>query len=866
MAEALRTLLVLDTQGKATRVLRELTTAGYEPLQVWVKSSRPLGNALRHRSWDLLIADSRLWKELNHRDPKLRQMQPGLPALLIAEGAEPEPADPQPGQPLETVAWGALEALAPAVRRLLAGPAGQAESAEAVPAAGSESLLSRTRNVLRRYYALILSILVGVAATVAIFLYYQKAEQVRLASDFETMARDRAQSLRVELAKHETVLRLLGGFFEASGETIPGDYAGFAVEFREFSHGVLSREPHLQAVAIIPRLPDAERPRFEQAAGALSGFRLTEVSESGEIRPAGRRSQYYPVLVAEPHSLNAAILGLDLATAPGLWEAMRHAMETGKLTASGKNRLPDPQAELQTVWQFLPVYQDEGQGELKGFAALVFRVDWLMERSLAEAPTFDIELELADSSGPEGFVYYHRSPSRKQAARYQNRTQTTWSDTLQAGERTWTLSAYATYGFVARHRTWQSWFLLVAGLAFSASTGVYFARRIREAGHTERLVQERTLALSRQIEKQRRLQRELESSRLTLTSRVEELDQHNREIRLLNELGDVLQACLSTEEAYPVVAQYVPKLLPGSSGALYVYEPARDLLAIAAEWGPSPPEAAAFKSEDCWALRLGKVHAVTTESGLPPCRHAPSDPEAGLLCVPLSAMGESLGLFHASGCPDSGQAFAISVAEHIGLALSNLKLRSTLKELSIHDPLTNLHNRRYMEEALELELRRAERKKLTVGLIMLDIDHFKAFNDGFGHGAGDELLRSLGAAMRGELRAGDVACRYGGEEFLLILPEATLEVTTRRAEQLRLHVKQMKVSYLDKPLGQVTISLGVAVYPRHGRQPGELIKSADAALYRAKAEGRDRVASAVPPQADPGDSAAPAASAPTTNR
>ena len=123
MAEALRTLLVLDNQGKATRVLRELTTAGYEPLQVWVRSSRPLGNALRHRSWDLLIADSRLWRELNHRDPKLQHMQPGLPALMISEEGDPQPADPQPGQPLETVAWGALEALAPAVRRLLAGQA-----------------------------------------------------------------------------------------------------------------------------------------------------------------------------------------------------------------------------------------------------------------------------------------------------------------------------------------------------------------------------------------------------------------------------------------------------------------------------------------------------------------------------------------------------------------------------------------------------------------------------------------------------------------------------------------------------------------------------------------------------------------------
>ena len=845
MAEALRTLLVLDTQAKAARVLRELTIAGYEPLQVWVKSGRSLMNALRHRSWDLLIADSLLWKELNRRDPRLQQMQPGLPALLIAEEADPEQANPnRPGaEQSGLLAWSELEALAPVVRRLLAG---QAEVVEDAPAARSESLLGRAAAFLRLYYGLIAAILVGAAATVAGFVYYQTTERVRLRSDFETMAKDRAQSLRMQLAKHETLLRLLGGFFEASSETIPGDFAAFALEFREFSQGVLSREPHLQTVAIIPRLPEAERRRFEQAAGALSGFRLTEVGETGEILPATRRSEYYPVLVAEPQAGNAAILGLDLATAPELWEAMTHARQTGKLTASGRNRLPDPHAEEYTVWQFLPVYQDDGQRQLKGFAALVFRVDRLVERSLAEAPSFDIDLELADSSAPENrrFAYYHRSRSQKQAPRYRNRTETTWSTSLDPGERTWTLSAYATYGFVARHRTWQSWFLLAAGLAFTASTGIYFARRIYGAGRTERLVEERTLALSREVEKQKRLQQELESSRLILTSRVEELDQHNREIRLLNEVGDVFQACLSTEEAYPVVAQYAPRLLPATSGALYVHEPAKDLLVIAAEWGAAPPETAAFKSEDCWGLRLGQVHAVTAESGQPPCRHAPSRPGAGLLCVPLSAMGESLGLFHVSRCPEPAQAFAVSVAEHIGLALSNLKLRSTLKELSIHDPLTNLHNRRYMEEALELELRRAERKKLTVGLIMLDIDHFKEFNDGFGHGAGDELLRSLGAAMREHLRAGDVACRYGGEEFLLILPEATLEVTTRRAEQLRLHVKQMAVGYLDKPLGPVTVSLGVAVYPDHGREPGELIKSADAALYRAKAEGRDRVASA----------------------
>jgi diguanylate cyclase (GGDEF)-like protein len=830
----LRALLVMETHDQAERVLRELTEAGYAPRHSRVKSRRALKGTLRIRSWDLLIADSRLWREWGRQEPGILDEQPGLPVLLLAGDEDRE------GQDREAVPWSDLESLGPAVRRLLA------EEAGAQPVAGARTPLGRTRAFLRLYYALIAAILVGVAATITAFFYYQHAERVRLRSDFETMAEDRAQSLREELAKHETVLQLLGAFYEASSETIPDDVVLFADEFREFSQGVLAREAHLQAVAIIPRLPDYERGQFEQAAGALPGFRIREVGESGEIRPAARRSEYFPVLAVEPLQRNGALLGLDLATAPGLREALAHARESGKLTASGRNRLPNPWSEAYTVWQFLPVYQDEERRDLKGFAALAFRVDRLVELSLAQAPAFDIDLELVDSSAPEDrrFAYYYRSRSQKAGARYRNLTETTWRAPLEAGERVWTLSAYATYGFVARHRTWQSWFLLAAGLAFAASMGTYFARRMRGAGRVERLVRERTLALSSQIEKQKRLQQELESSRRTLTSRVEELDQHNREIRLLNELGDVFQSCLSTEEAYPVVAAYAPRLLPGTSGALYVHEPAKDLLAIAAEWGEAPPDTAAFKSEDCWGLRLGRAHAVTADADLPVCRHASSRPATGLLCVPLSAMGENLGLFHVSGCLDPGQAFAVSVAEHVGLALSNLKLRSTLKELSIHDPLTNLHNRRYMEEALELELRRAERKKLAVGIILLDLDHFKAFNDGFGHGAGDELLRRLGALMREHLRSGDVACRYGGEEFLLILPEAPLAVTTRRAEELRQHVKKMSVNYLDKPLGPVTISLGVAVYPENGMGAAELIKSADAALYRAKAEGRDRVVTA----------------------
>ena len=845
MAETLRILLAVETEKKAARVLRELSDGGYATRHTRVKSLRPLKSALQRGSWDLIIADSRLWNILNMRDSRLLGDQPDLPVVLITEGADAAL------QAENSVRWGELAGLVPAIRTLLAKRA----PPESPLAPGNR--WERARAFLQSYLALLLSILVGAAASIGVFAYYQITETTRLRTDFQVIANDRAQAIRLQLAEHETVLNLLGFFYEATAEATRGQLSAFVPEFREFAQGVLAEDPDLQAVAIVPRLPDYERKKFEELArqGIVTGFGITQLGETGNMEPAGRRGDYYPVLVMEPQPRNAAILGLDLSTAPGLRETMEKARATGRLATSARNRLPYPRADAYAVWQFLPIYQDEEQDDgqsgarkLAAFAALVFRVDRLVELSLTDAAPSGIDLELVDTTASEDqrFSYFHRSRSPKPGARYEARTGNVLATTIDPGGRTWTLYAYATYGFVARHRTWQSWILLIAGLLFTSATGTYFARRIRQVGQIERLVEQRTLALSREIEKQRRLQQELESSRQTLTVRVAELDQRNREIQLLNELGDVFQACVSTEEAYPVVALYAPRLLPTTSGALYVHVVDQDLLTLAAEWGNSPPQTSVFKPEDCWGLRLGRMHAVHSVPGRLPCRHAPSAAGNRSLCVPLSAMGETIGLFHLTGCAETAQDFAVSVAEHIGLALSNLKLRSELRQLSIHDPLTNLHNRRYMEEALELELRRAERKKLTVGLIMLDIDHFKAFNDGFGHAAGDELLRSLGALLREHLRSGDVACRYGGEEFLLILPEATPAATTKRAEELRRQAKDLSITYLDQPLGPVSISLGVAVYPGNGGSAEEVIRAADSALYRAKAEGRDRVAVAGP--------------------
>jgi diguanylate cyclase (GGDEF)-like protein/PAS domain S-box-containing protein len=337
---------------------------------------------------------------------------------------------------------------------------------------------------------------------------------------------------------------------------------------------------------------------------------------------------------------------------------------------------------------------------------------------------------------------------------------------------------------------------------------------------------------------------------------VSELEQRNSEVLLLSEMGELLQTCLTVEEAYAVLARALPQLFAAETGALYV-RPERQGFVVIAEWGAPGPRT--FTVDDCWALRRGRTHLVAGPGGGPVCGHIGVQAFTGSICVPVVAQSELLGLLHVrtaapdpfslvvdtergvGGLNESRRRLAATVAEHVALALSNLMLRETLRQQAIRDPLTNLFNRRYMEESLDRELSRASRRESPLGVIMLDIDYFKPINDTFGHAAGDTLLRAIGALLLAHTRAEDIACRYGGEEFTLILPDSPLEDTWRRAEQLRAAVKRLRVRHGGDSLAAVTISAGVASYPEHGSVPEALLRAADLALYQAKAEGRDRV-------------------------
>ncbi len=334
----------------------------------------------------------------------------------------------------------------------------------------------------------------------------------------------------------------------------------------------------------------------------------------------------------------------------------------------------------------------------------------------------------------------------------------------------------------------------------------------------------------------------------------EQLRQHNRELGLLSRLSELLQACRSEEETYKVIESMCTQCFPQDSGYLAIMDESRSILEVVSFWGNLKPDIPAFGIDDCWALRRGKTHCIEPSDTGPFCSHLHLSPIHGYLCAPISASGEILGIIHLSfgqheidqytgepvAATESKRMAAARVAEHYALSLVNLRLQETLKQDSIRDALTGMYNRRYMEGSLERETRRAERRHTPVGIIMIDVDHFKIFNDTHGHGAGDLALRELGVFLRKNSRGEDIACRYGGEEFLLIMPEASLENARQRAEVLQADAQKLEILYQGAQLS-ITISVGVAALPNHGPNIQEALKAADTALYKAKSSGRNRV-------------------------
>lgn len=342
---------------------------------------------------------------------------------------------------------------------------------------------------------------------------------------------------------------------------------------------------------------------------------------------------------------------------------------------------------------------------------------------------------------------------------------------------------------------------------------------------------------------------------------VKELQSRTREMTLLSEMSDMLQSCATLEEAYVVFAHFTQKIYSASArGVLFVFKSSRNVLECTTAKESSGFPDSTFAPSACWALRHGRPHWSFLPGRGVVCPHLKDSPPGRYLCVPMMAQGDTLGIFHLQfgnhedsesfseygNQEDNRQRLATTVAGQLGLSLASLRLRETLRDQSIRDALTGLFNRRFYTESLDREFSRARRKHRPLAVAFLDIDHFKRFNDSFGHEAGDEVLRSLADTLRKHFRGDDVVCRYGGEEFAVILPETTVEGVVERANDLRAEVKKLALRYREQKLGQISLSIGIAGFPDDASTAEELIRIADECLYESKARGRDRTSTSSP--------------------
>ncbi|WP_229640368.1 sensor domain-containing diguanylate cyclase [Waterburya agarophytonicola] len=350
---------------------------------------------------------------------------------------------------------------------------------------------------------------------------------------------------------------------------------------------------------------------------------------------------------------------------------------------------------------------------------------------------------------------------------------------------------------------------------------------------------EQILGIAQDITQTKELNQKLED-------KIAVLEKSNQARIKLAKMNEFIQACVSLEEAKTVVADLLKPLFPHTSGVVYLMNNSKNILDAIASWGDLHSEEH-LDPKECWAIRCGNSHQAQIHLPGLYCSHVDiHQPSSPTLCLPMIAKGETIGMLHLSfhkltTIERSIQNLAETVAQNLALSFANLKLQEKLRFQSLRDPLTGLYNRRYLQEALRKEIDRAKRKQQFIGVIMLDVDHFKKFNDIYGHSAGDLVLHKIGEYLLSEVRQYDIPCRYGGEELIIIMPDASIENTVLRAEEIRGGIKKIQLEHEGKTLQSISVSIGVSCFPDDSTDAEKLIQTADKALYQAKEKGRDCV-------------------------
>jgi diguanylate cyclase (GGDEF)-like protein len=334
------------------------------------------------------------------------------------------------------------------------------------------------------------------------------------------------------------------------------------------------------------------------------------------------------------------------------------------------------------------------------------------------------------------------------------------------------------------------------------------------------------------------------------------------DLALLGSYGNLLLESTDLAEALQISQQMLSRLLPGCAGSIYPLIDGEGLSEATHLWGTHVGETKPQATwNDCRALGINRTHQGGSHDPWSLCAHvtqsgsatngngngsgaAYAGPPFSTACIPLQVQTDSLGWLYLSAPGNDGVpklTVAVAAAEQLSQALANLRLRENLRDLSVRDPLTGLFNRRYLAESLGREMARSKRRNQSLTVMTMDLDHFKAFNDSFGHAAGDAVLVAFSRLLHNNFRSEDIACRLGGEEFVMIMPEMDRVVAERRAQEMLDATAAIRLMHEGQALPPITVSIGLAVFPQDGEQPDQLMALADQALYRAKSEGRNRL-------------------------
>lgn len=327
---------------------------------------------------------------------------------------------------------------------------------------------------------------------------------------------------------------------------------------------------------------------------------------------------------------------------------------------------------------------------------------------------------------------------------------------------------------------------------------------------------------------------------------------------LLSRMTQRMQGCETMHDLERVIEHFVPLIATGLAGRLYLLDSSRGAMVERCSWQSPAHSRAEFSPMSCWALQRGDLHRPGGAVVDMPCDHIDADGAGTIdsICLPLTAQRITVGLLYleprsnlTNQVADTPESYLKLLAENIGLAVGNLRLRDALRDMAMVDPLTGLANRRQLEIALDAQYAEASQLDRPISCLMLDVDHFKRVNDSFGHEAGDSVLHEMGEILKHSTRESGLAFRYGGEEFLLLLPGVGAEQAVLRAEDIRMRIQALDIQHLGRTLGPITASVGIASCPLHCALE-QLVRTADAALLRAKAAGRDRVVVASSRQTD----------------